>query len=317
MSIGWEQKTGKSERGHTVFPDCVDVLEQEIGEVEINLTSFETKREYELAQKEMYSLDPNVNLKISTGVDRFGKWQRNETEPPKTIIVSFLMEFRIAKICIRDVTATTIDKELKHDISVLPDKYCASTCEKYYRFFSKWGSHFVNEIMVGGSVEIDCFIEADKFSKQDEVRLKNYFKSKFESFGVQFAAGNLATDGGEQARITEIDPNYDIDMHFNGGKLSPDLHNPISKPNLLTKEIFQSWRESISQNPIELKQAIKLTPFHLFASNDTRKASLLKATSDFLDASMQKNISFKRNDVAGRGVEAAKSSSRGSSCTIL
>ena len=172
-------------------------------------------------------------------------------------------------------------------MSQLPEIYGKDTCPEYYKFFLKWGSHFVHEVMTGGSVTIDCIVDAGKYKKQDEMKLKNYFKSKFESFGVQFVAGNLATDG-EHTSVAVIDPNYEIVMLFTGGKLSKELHNPISNLNFLTVENFQLWRDSISQNPTELKRTIKLTPLHLFASNDKRKASLSKATIEYLDSSMIK-----------------------------
>ena len=72
--------------------------------------------------------------------------------------------------------------------------------EKYYRFFLKWGSHFVTRNhgwRLRG--QLTALLRPDKFNKARRgSKLKNYFKSKFESFGVQFAADNLATDRGEQ-----------------------------------------------------------------------------------------------------------------------
>ena len=261
--------------------------------------SYENKEGYEFSKKSQYGLD--IDAKLIVGVSSSGKWIRDAHSSGQDSEVSVVTEICLASISIDNpekFVAEDVITALRH----LPSSY-KNEPEKFNEFFSKFGSHFVNRVKLGGSVKMDCKIKTASYDSDMESKIEAKASGIFKLIS---AGGNYSTESA--CKELESIGISDTRITITGG--TPPVVTALQD---LTQQKFQDWIGSVELDPSELDNSFSLYPYYNLSQCE-HKSALREATMDYLQQSLKYLISKRREDIAKKAQEEVTSPAGGSSC---
>ena len=249
-----------------------------------NKMTFDTEREYITYRLEMYGMNRGMELRLCPDVSSLGKWEHDvnfeESKAYKDkIVISFVHHERLGTITSDE--RRFLVKELRTALDSLPnmrsiDWFCDFTMltsgkmEQFYSFFDIWGTHYIKEVGVGGSMRVDCCIPSD-FSHEDRTCLENTIEN------------HISTEWKDDVDLESLVGDGYVKIKFSGG-----IPPKVTKLADLTHQMFVEWKESLKSHPIELKDTIKLQSYEGLIDDEGKKMSLREATLKYLKDSQYK-----------------------------
>jgi len=249
--------------------------------VEVQETTFarlsqETREEYEIRRARRYGLDADMKFKIKDWVAADGKWESEHVESKDNLqIVTFLYEWRRLHLYIEDPKKCLSQELLTalRDLSTEFDDSNKTTNIQFHKFFGEWGTHFIRELYMGGSIKVKLELPSSNAahssldSKTNMTKLEGLFNSYKE---------NISKKSPSTTEVTADNEFSDCEIKIFGG-----VPPAITQLGQLTPEVFKEWIHSIDARPAELEHSIKLEPYYQMIEGP-QQASLQLATADYL-----------------------------------
>jgi len=209
-----------------------------------------------------YDLDSDENVTLN---DNLSATRKLKIESQTSVV--FFCEWKVLYLQIKNpqLMCTELINALRH----LPTEFTGKNENDFLLFFNEWGSHFVSESTVGGSIKVMCPKQTSNqrhFNSEIEKKIAARFTLLKES---------VLTHGRSLSVVDNDISELEIKIH--GGT------NPaISLLKDLTPEIFQEWIQSIYKHPEELESSVKLEPYYSLIEEGPQRTSLKYATANYL-----------------------------------
>ena len=258
--------------------------------------TFKSKCDYEKERVVAYGLDLDIKLIMDSEIDPIGRWE--EAERNAVGIVSFLYELRFAKVTMEHLESSHLNPVFQNDIAALPDSYDDTnlmSCKKFADFFDKWGTHYVKEVWLGGSIRVSCTVSSTGETELDQSEQSELMSS------IAAKYLNLGTRAGESSPSPKNDPFSKVykesSLQITGGAIPT-----VTRLEDLTPTILSDWVESIYKNPAELEHSVKLAGYYACSAGKS-KSGLRDATAKYLAKDFGKNqIPYTRKDGADKAI---------------
>ena len=291
----------ESDTNSPLTPATYFVMQNESG-TSFPQMSFPTKELYEGNRNAKLGLTSEIQCNIGSYVTSLGKWYEDaQLKGNECYILSFLYEIRSKRVVLdRSLRSHLIDY-LRDDINKLPDSLTKGwltwmgsfvrtppeTNDVYDSFFDKWGTHFINEISIGGSIRVDCCMKRRSTDPAENKRSYERLQERVKKILTGGPANNVFS------LTQDVEIEYSI-VEFRGG-------NPPGVEDLrnLTPEIISQWKASIEGREVELVETKVLKPYHDLVETETKKLTFKNAMLKYL-----KNYGNK--DSVIRNVEALR-----------
>jgi len=252
--------------------------------------SQETREEYEIKRARSYGLKADIKFKIKNWVGAEGKWDSEHVESKDNHqMVTFLYEWRRLHLHIAK-PKKHLSKELIMALSDLPrefDDLNDSTKNQFYKFFGEWGTHFVQELYMGGSIKVKLELSSSNAAnsrldlKTKKQKLRELFNSYKENISKKSRSSAVTAE-------TEF---FNCEIKIFGG-----VPPAITHLSQLTPDVFKQWIHSIDDRPAELEHSMKLYPYYHLIKGPPQ-ASLKLATEDYLQCD-EAVLSFSRANIS-------------------
>jgi hypothetical protein len=194
------------------------------------------------------------------------------------------------QLSLSDHAAEWLNSGFVAEIDKLPGDFSPATRDEFFRFYRRWGTHYVSNVSLGGSLSYFSAIQKAYSSNETQVtaNVKLEYKAVFVSGDVQSKAewNELGKTWAESRQVK---------VHATGGDTSVlDALEPgygDSKAGVATK-----WREAVMRNPGII--AIQLSP--LSAVAPAEKQEVLELALDaYLNGALLAWGSCERRDGQG------------------
>jgi len=237
--------------------------------------SQETKEAYEIKRADSYGLEAEMKFKIKDSVGADGKWDLEHDESNDDLhIVTFLYEWRIVRLQIEE-PKKCLSEELLTALKDLPiqfDESDLTTKSEFHKFFGEWGTHFIRELYLGGSIKVLLELpssNAANSSLDSEAKMR-----KLEEL-FNFYRENIS----KKTPSTEVS----VDNEFSNCtiKIFGGAPPAITQLGQLTPNVLKEWIQSINAHPAELEHSMKLDSYYQIIEGP-QQASLQLATADYL-----------------------------------
>lgn len=175
-------------------------------------------------------------------------------------------DFTAWQLSVNNTAANWLTPEFTNDpdVQALPDTFTPENQEQFFTVFRKWGSHFVAQVLVGGSLDYYEAVMSSYAGSQTQVKAnieleyKAVFTSsratselQWEQLGQTWANSRRVTvsaTGGDSAPLNALNPGYgDCDS-----------------------DIFSKWASAVMENPSVIE--FTLRPLNLLFSGATASA---------------------------------------------
>ncbi|CAL8129041.1 unnamed protein product [Orchesella dallaii] len=142
-------------------------------------------------------------------------------------------------------------------------------------FFDKWGTHFVTQQGVGGTIYVVCSLQ-QKVSDEKQEELKAIIDKFFVAIMNSSPAENVAGIINDIRKSGMNDEKILILRCAAEGKLH--------KFEEITSDILQNWDKTVIDDPINLTTYTRICPYYDLVRNDENKKNRLKnATTDYIE----------------------------------
>jgi hypothetical protein len=170
-------------------------------------------------------------------------------------------------------------------------------------FFSKFGSHFVSRVKIGGALKIDFKVQKGTYDTRSESSIEAAANGiyKYISMGGSFSTEAM----GSQLQSVGVS---ETSVTFTGG--NPPMVTCLSD---LTPQVLQEWIRTVESDPAELQHSFSLYPYYNL-SQCAYPSALREATMSYLEQSLKNVISKRREEIAKKAQEEATSVDNGSKC---
>ena len=242
--------------------------------------TFPNKEAYESYRHKMYEMDEGAELIISPEICSIGKWENLGISDWN--IISFLHEEKLGHISFDEISNSDLTEPLKSALLDLPalrwyDKIFVTRADKDEQlrvFFETWGTHFIKNVKIGGSLRVDCSIPSN-WSDEEKSELENRIKNQ-----ISF----LSTQNGSHDELENIVGGGYIRIKFSGG-----IPPKVTKLTDITREMFADWVTSLEIHPVELNYTVEIQSYNKFIE-ENKKLNFKQATSQYMrDCSIQRS----------------------------
>lgn len=94
-----------------------------------------------------------------------GRWISGTTGNTEKALLRFYLERETAKLSIPNIDTVQLQDQCNHDLRHLPDSYNNNNDHEFQSFFSKWGTHVVSSVSLGGFAELECLVSYESCTK--------------------------------------------------------------------------------------------------------------------------------------------------------
>ncbi|MBI1882171.1 MAG: hypothetical protein HYR94_28695 [Chloroflexi bacterium] len=222
--------------------------------------------------------------------------QLNQTENTYCIFDGQILTYPLS---IEDPSAdlladsVTKDADYQNLLKAMEQGFSHDNAQVFFRFFTKYGTHFISEVHMGGSLYYYTAIEKSYTSDSTVISTKASaeYNGLFLKAGAEAEAewkkagqewvdnrtGKVVGIGGNTDPVSAIDPDYDTKLN----------------------DAFESWRQSVNQNPSPM--GFQLRPVSLLFS-DKQAQALEDAFSAYAAGQIYASIAYDEVNVVVNGL---------------
>lgn len=194
------------------------------------------------------TIDLKLNIKASTkqieGELEFGLNIVNKEEVNKRIVSNFA-ETGLYQLYL---STKILRQEMLDDLQNLAATYELDP-ESYHLFLAKYGTHYVDSVIVGGSVQQETIVQLEQSS--DVLTIAAAIRGKFESASGTKIEGSIGF--GYEEAVSKVTATTTSSSEIFGGDAEfTDFVLTAGDPDA-TKLLFESWKSSLVTNPITIR----------------------------------------------------------------
>jgi len=258
---------------------------------------------FDSTKQERFALDIKLNIKASTpqieGALDFGFNMVNEDQTDRKIVMNYAETglFQLYLVA----NSSLLKDEVKRDMENLRLPYSVDP-ESYHRFIYRWGTHYVDSVVVGGSIRQRTQIDT---SKSDNVmKIAVALRGKFQSASGTKVEGSIDLGIDIESHYVETETTSNSEI-FGGDPEYTDFVLKAGDPEA-TKQLFESWKGSLVNNPVTIRYRL-IEVWQLFDTKEQQQEvckaigtalgflpdddkDFCKKTSNILDGTIQKGL---------------------------
>ncbi len=131
-----------------------------------------------------------IDVKLTIRGQAEGRWLEPKLSTIETSYISHLAEFQIAKFKLDNVDQISKNWSIQNDFENLPEEYDES---QYRSFISTWGTHFIYEVAVGGSLQMNCLMPKSQVSGEKLKCVKDKVSAALDALLAEESKENYST----------------------------------------------------------------------------------------------------------------------------
>jgi len=237
------------------------------------LTFFD-KDELQTHMETSYGIEAGMKLIVSASLD--GKWTSSDTKSINSSMINFSQEICLVTLKIDNVEKQVTNQMFLQELNSLPADYRGRTAATFRRFFSKWGTHIIYEVVLGGAFQLKCRSNKKSLTKNSLWEIEGEVSGKLAK--IIPASGNFGRESNSK-NIESSEIAFEIREIIGGNP------PPLLTVDSLNFNQLQEWAGGVSINPAELRQTIKLCPYYNFLDGPQSDA-LREATKEYMCGSL-------------------------------
>jgi len=237
------------------------------------------------SEQELMTLDLRLNLQVNDDQYdvQFGfTLDYIKSSVTNKRIIMNLAETSLFQLYLAD---RVLDPQFLSDVQQLPPTYSQDP-SSYQLFLSRYGTHFVDSVVIGGSVQQRTVVttENDTEALMFQVALNGQFQS---ATGTK-VNGDLTLDFKQVSTVVQTETTSTSEI-YGGDAEFTDFVLSVGDPDA-AKLLFESWKSTLVTNPVTIRYRL-VELWTLFSSSQTRQ-EICKAVATSLGWLPDKNPQY-------------------------
>jgi len=217
------------------------------------------------SKQELLTLDLRLNLKVNDAqYDVTFQFDLNYVDSSVTDkrIISNFAETSLFQLYLAD---RVLNPDFKEAARLLPATY-AQDPSSYQLFLSRYGTHFVDSVIIGGSVRQRTVVTTS--NDTEALMFKVALAGKFQSATGTAVEGSL--DLAFKQVTTEVETETTSNSEIYGGDAEfTDFVLSVGQADA-AKQLFESWKATLITNPVTIRYRL-VEMWTLFDDDQTQK----------------------------------------------